>query len=44
VTNPNPLDPVAGERLSHAGKIFTSDLSITSLRYCTVPGSNPSNW
>lgn len=25
---PNQLDPVAGERLSHADKLFTSDLSI----------------
>src|SRR3981081_2342847 len=25
---PNALDPVANERLSHAGKVFTSDLSI----------------
>jgi hypothetical protein len=24
----NPLDPVASERLSHAGQVFTSDLSI----------------
>jgi len=30
---PNPLDPVAGERLSHADKLFTSDLSINEFAF-----------
>ena len=38
---PNPLDPVASERLSHAGKIFTSDLSINEFALLHGAGFEP---
>ncbi len=40
---PNQLDPVAKERLSHAAKVFTSDLSINEFAPCTGRGLNRSN-
>jgi hypothetical protein len=36
---PNPLDPVASERLSHAGQVFTSDLSINEFALGQVVSS-----
>lgn len=38
---PNSLDPVAGERLSHAGKVFTSDLSINEFALLHGAGFEP---
>ena len=38
---PSPLDPVAGERLSHAGKLFTSDLSINEFALLHGAGFEP---
>jgi uncharacterized protein YbjQ (UPF0145 family) len=38
---PNPLDPVASERLSHAGKVFTSDLSINEFALLQGAGFEP---
>jgi uncharacterized protein YbjQ (UPF0145 family) len=38
---PNKLDPVASERLSHAGKIFTSDLSINEFAILHGAGFQP---
>jgi hypothetical protein len=38
---PNQLDPVAGERLSHAGKVFTSDLSINEFSLLHGAGFEP---
>src|SRR5260370_34514834 len=38
---PNPLDPVASERLSHAGKAFTSDLSINEFALLHGAGFEP---
>ena len=38
---PNPLDPVASERLSHAGKVFTSDLSINEFALLHGAGFEP---
>ena len=38
---PNPLDPVATERLSHAGKVFTSDLSINEFALLHGAGFEP---
>jgi uncharacterized protein YbjQ (UPF0145 family) len=38
---PNPLDPVAGERLSHADKLFTSDLSINEFVLLHGAGFEP---
>ncbi len=37
----NELDPVASERLSHAGKIFTSDLSINEFALLHGAGFEP---
>ena len=36
-----PLDPVASERLSHAGKLFTSDLSINEFALLHGAGFEP---
>ncbi|MDT5014980.1 MAG: hypothetical protein QOD39_1140 [Mycobacterium sp.] len=38
---PNALDPVASERLSHAGKVFTSDLSINEFALLSGAGFEP---
>src|SRR6201995_6057475 len=38
---PNPLDPVASERLSHADKLFTSDLSINEFALLNGAGFEP---
>jgi uncharacterized protein YbjQ (UPF0145 family) len=38
---PDSLDPVAGERLSHSGKIFTSDLSINEFALIRGAGFEP---
>jgi uncharacterized protein YbjQ (UPF0145 family) len=38
---PNTLDPVASERLSHAGKVFTSDLSINEFALLHGAGFEP---
>ncbi|GAC1395706.1 MAG: heavy metal-binding domain-containing protein [Mycobacterium sp.] len=38
---PNQLDPVAGERLSHADKLFTSDLSINEFALLHGAGFEP---
>lgn len=38
---PNPLDPVASERLSHAAKVFTSDLSINEFALLHGAGFEP---
>ncbi|MDT5152054.1 MAG: hypothetical protein QOI01_3787 [Mycobacterium sp.] len=38
---PNPLDPVAGERLSHADELFTSDLSINEFALLHGAGFEP---
>jgi uncharacterized protein YbjQ (UPF0145 family) len=38
---PNPLDPVASERLSHADKLFTSDLSINEFALLHGAGFSP---
>lgn len=38
---PNSLDPVAGERLSHADKLFTSDLSINEFVLLHGAGFEP---
>jgi hypothetical protein len=38
---PNALDPVASERLSHAGKVFTSDLSINEFALLHGAGFEP---
>src|ERR1700722_11414169 len=38
---PNSLDPVASERLSHAGKVFTSDLSINEFALLHGAGFEP---
>ncbi|AGB24649.1 hypothetical protein Mycsm_04407 [Mycobacterium sp. JS623] len=38
---PNPIDPVANERLSHAGKLFTSDLSINEFALLRGAGFEP---
>ena len=38
---PTPLDPVASERLSHAGKVFTSDLSINEFALLHAAGFEP---
>src|SRR5271167_2688158 len=38
---PNQLDPVASERLSHAGKVFTSDLSINEFALLHGAGFEP---
>ena len=38
---PNPLDPVASERLSHADKLFTSDLSINEFALLHGAGFEP---
>src|ERR1700753_2500602 len=38
---PNALDPVAGERLSHANKLFTSDLSINEFALLHGAGFEP---
>src|SRR5271168_4443090 len=38
---PTPLDPVASERLSHAGKVFTSDLSINEFALLHGAGFEP---
>jgi uncharacterized protein YbjQ (UPF0145 family) len=38
---PNSLDPVAGERLSHADKIFTSDLSVNEFVLLHGAGFEP---
>ena len=35
------LDPVAGERLSHAGQIFTSDLSVNEFALLHGAGFEP---
>ena len=40
---PNPLDPVASERLSHADKVFTSDLSINEFALLHGAGFDRSN-
>src|ERR1700758_405007 len=37
----NPIDPVASERLSHAGKVFTSDLSINEFALLHGAGFEP---
>src|SRR2546423_11489066 len=37
----NPIDPVANERLSHAGKLFTSDLSINEFALLHGAGFEP---
>ncbi|ORB73955.1 heavy metal-binding domain-containing protein [Mycobacterium scrofulaceum] len=38
---PSPLDPVASERLSHANKVFTSDLSINEFALLHGAGFEP---
>src|ERR1700760_1902767 len=38
---PNALDPVAGERLSHADKLFTSDLSANEFALLHGAGFEP---
>jgi len=38
---PNQLEPVASERLSHAGKIFTSDLSVNEFALLHGAGFEP---
>ncbi|MDT5066298.1 MAG: hypothetical protein QOK02_2453 [Mycobacterium sp.] len=38
---PSQLDPVAGERLSHAGEVFTSDLSINEFALLHGAGFEP---
>jgi uncharacterized protein YbjQ (UPF0145 family) len=38
---PNQLDPVAGERLSHAARIFTSDLSVNEFALLHGAGFEP---
>ena len=38
---PTPLDPVASERLSHADKVFTSDLSINEFALLHGAGFEP---
>jgi uncharacterized protein YbjQ (UPF0145 family) len=38
---PNPLDPVASERLSHAKQVFTSDLSINEFALLHGAGFEP---
>lgn len=38
---PNSLDPIAGERLSHADKLFTSDLSINEFALLHGAGFAP---
>ena len=38
---PSPLDPVASERLSHADKLFTSDLSINEFALLHGAGFEP---
>ncbi|WP_029111832.1 heavy metal-binding domain-containing protein [Mycobacterium sp. URHB0044] len=38
---PSQLDPVAGERLSHAGQVFTSDLSINEFALLHGAGFEP---
>ena len=38
---PNSMDPVAQERLSHAGKVFTSDLSINEFALLRGAGFEP---
>ena len=38
---PDSLDPVAGERLSHADKLFTSDLSINEFALLHGAGFEP---
>jgi uncharacterized protein YbjQ (UPF0145 family) len=38
---PSQLDPVASERLSHAGKVFTSDLSINEFALLHGAGFEP---
>ena len=38
---PSPLDAVASERLSHAGKVFTSDLSINEFALLHEAGFEP---
>src|ERR1700752_3077365 len=37
----NPLDPVASERLSHAGQVWTSDLSINEFALLHGAGFEP---
>ena len=37
----NPLDPVASEPLSHAGQVFTSDLSINEFALLLGAGFEP---
>src|SRR5271168_5613331 len=37
----NPLDPVASEPLSHAGQVFTSDLSINEFALLHGAGFEP---
>ena len=37
----NPLDPVASEPLSHAGQVFTSDLSINEFALMHGAGFEP---
>lgn len=41
VMQPNPLDPVAGERLSHADRIFTSDLTVNEFVLLHGAGFEP---
>lgn len=38
------LDPVASERLSHAEKSFTSDLSINEFALLHGAGFEPTSW
>lgn len=38
---PNPIDPVARERLSHADKVFTSDLSVNEFALLHGAGFEP---
>jgi uncharacterized protein YbjQ (UPF0145 family) len=38
---PNQLDPVAGERLSHADRVFTSDLSVNEFALLHGAGFDP---
>jgi uncharacterized protein YbjQ (UPF0145 family) len=38
---PNQLDPVAGERLSHADRVFTSDLSVNEFALLHGAGFEP---
>ena len=40
-TQPSPLDPIASERLSHANKVFTSDLSINEFALLHGAGFEP---